>query len=93
MEHANIQQLPITFVLEQNIYFYTVVIFLAEKSNICMSAGIVFSFSLFVVFPGKEGYLKVLTWDFFLLCVTRQNIVIWDHKKTHMGSDLCFERA
>jgi len=31
MEHANIQQLPITFVLEQDVCFCMVVIFLAEK--------------------------------------------------------------
>ena len=67
--------------------------FLGRESKSYMITGIVFSLSLFVVFPGKEGYLKVPTWDLFLLCVTQQNMVIWAYKKPHTGSDLCFEGA
>lgn len=59
-----------------------------------MVTGIVFSFFPFAFFsPGKEGYLKVLTWDFILLCATQQIVVVRTHEKPHMGSDLCFKRA
>lgn len=86
MEHANIQQLPITKVLEQNICFCMVVIFLAEK----LGAFLFFPFDFFF-FPGKEGYLKVLTWDSIFICAIQQIIVIRTCEKPHMGIDLRFK--